>query len=85
MPVASRQTRRDLTVDDFRKLRADMTLEQVYKQVGQPARDVGSGIYILEYVLSDQSVVFVGSAGQNILYVRHADLQNGEELLPKGR
>ena len=35
-----------------------MTLEQIYSEVGQPARDVGSGIHILQYVLSDGSLVF---------------------------
>jgi hypothetical protein len=78
---ATRQTRADLTLNDFRKLRPEMTLDQVYAQVGKPVRDVGSGIYILEYVLSDGSTVFVGSGGQNILYVRHRALQGDVDLL----
>ena len=88
-PVASslpamRQTRSDLTLDDFQNLRADMTLEQLYAQVGQPGRDVGSGIHILEYVLSDRSSVYVGSSGRNILYVRHGSLRGGKDLLQPG-
>jgi hypothetical protein len=62
-----------------------MTLEQVYQQVGQPARDLGSGIYILEYVLPDHTSVFVGCSGKSVLYVRHGDLRDGEDLLRRGQ
>ncbi len=62
-----------------------MTLEQIYSKVGQPAQDVGSGIYILQYVLWDGSLVFVGYTGKNVLYVRHGSPQGGQELLGEGR
>ncbi len=78
---ATPQTRNNLTMDDFRKLRPEMTLDQVYALVGQPAKDVGSGVYILQYILSDGTLIFVGSTGKNIWYVKHGDLHNGEDLL----
>jgi hypothetical protein len=57
------QTRRDLTVEDFRKLRADMTIEEVFVQLGRPTADEGSGEDILRYILADGSSVFVHSGG----------------------
>jgi hypothetical protein len=82
LPTSTPQTRLDLTVNDFRGLRADMTLDQVYAQVGRPARDGGSGIYILEYILTDGSTVYVGSSGKRILYVRLRRLLGDEDLMP---
>ncbi|MHC4983649.1 MAG: HEAT repeat domain-containing protein, partial [Planctomycetota bacterium] len=67
----SEQTRTGLTLEDFKKIRPEMTLEDVYSLLGKPGRDVGSGLYVLEYVLVDGSAVHVGSYGVRVLYVKH--------------
>ena len=70
---ATQQSRTDLTLDDFRTLRTEMTLQQVYDRVGSPRRDIGSGIYILEYELASGEKVWVGSSGKSVLYVRYRE------------
>ena len=45
---------------------------QVTSKLGNPDRDVGSGLYVYAYRLNDGSDVLIGSAdGSSILYVRH--------------
>ncbi len=69
----TQQTRSNLTLDDFRALRADMTLQQVHERVGMPRRDVGSGIYILVYELTNGEQILVGSSGDRVLYDRYRE------------
>jgi hypothetical protein len=65
------------TVDSFHFIGAATTLQDVTARLGAPDRDVGSGIYIYAYRLSDGSDVLIGSAdGSHILYVRH-----GQDIL----
>lgn len=68
-PVVEHSSR---TLDSFRFIGADTTLNDVTARLGEPDRDIGSGIYIYEYRLSDRSYVLIGSADRlHILYVRH--------------
>jgi hypothetical protein len=71
---------------------ATTTMQQVFAQVGPPDGDVGSGIYIFVYRLSDGSSIFIGSADpSHVMYVDHGtNLPDGttspdysEQLYPK--
>lgn len=65
---------RSLTVDSFRFIQSETTMQQVRSTVGEADREAGSGIYIYEYGLRDGSTVSVGSPdGSKILYVRHGN------------
>lgn len=47
-------------------------MQQVITKLGDPDRNIGSGIYVFIYVLSDETEVWIGSAdGSHILYVKH--------------
>lgn len=50
-----------------------MTLQQVHERVGMPRRDVGSGIYILVYELTNGEQILVGSSGDRVLYDRYRE------------
>lgn len=61
-----------LTVDSFKFIGLTTTLQDVTAKLGPPNRDIGSGIYIYMYYLSDGSIVWIGSVdGSRILYVRY--------------
>jgi hypothetical protein len=54
-------------------------VQDVIARLGAPDRDVGSGIYILEYRLRDGSHVWIGSPNNSqIIYVRHGAASIGE-------
>ena len=74
------------SVDSFRFIGPATTMQQVFEAVGREDRDVGSGIYIYDYRLSDGSHIWIGSAdGSHILYVKHGvtSLDGSESLYPK--
>ncbi|MCB1229043.1 MAG: hypothetical protein KDN19_02190 [Verrucomicrobiae bacterium] len=76
-PPASVSAPPSRTVESFHFIGAATTLQDVIARLGAPDRDVGSGIYIYAYRLTDGSDVLVGSAdGSHILYVRH-----GQDIL----
>jgi hypothetical protein len=58
-------------------------MQQVIAKLGKPDRDVGSGIYIFVYQLSDDSCIWIGSADNSrIMYVRHGTKSiDGSEIL----
>src|SRR5262249_6329067 len=59
------------SIESFRFIGPTTTMPQVLASVGSPDRDVGSGIYIYEYRLSDGSRIWIGSAdNSHIMYVR---------------
>jgi hypothetical protein len=67
------------TVDDDPKdkieyfnanLKAEMKYDDIVKLFGEPDGDIGSGIHIYYYELSDGSRVFIGYADK-IMYARH--------------
>ncbi len=56
------------------------SLESVFARLGEPDREVGSGIYIYEYHLEDGSSLLIGSADhKSILYVRRVRGTNGDD------
>ena len=62
-----------LTYSDFKKnLKADMTYEQIVEKFGQPSTDIGSGIHIYVYDLTDSTEIWIGYTDR-IHYARHMD------------
>ncbi|MBA4150636.1 MAG: hypothetical protein H0X66_21190 [Verrucomicrobia bacterium] len=60
------------SIESFRFIGPETTLQEVTTKLGAPDRDVGSGLYVYAYRLSDGTDVWIGSAdGSHILYVRH--------------
>src|SRR5690242_17018905 len=76
-PVSSRRTPPATTagmhsLSEFQFDWPRTTVQDAEAKVGKPDRDVGSGIYILEYRLRDGSSVLVGSSDNSrIMYVTH--------------
>jgi hypothetical protein len=54
----ARQTQR--TIEPFRRIQPGMSFPDICQIVGEPDRDVGSGIHIFEYALDDGSRVLIG-------------------------
>jgi len=64
------KTARDIAI--FEKITMDMKIPQVFKLVGQPDGDTGSGLHVYHYNLSDGSVVTIGTAdNKKIFYIYH--------------
>lgn len=60
------------TFDSFRFIGSTTTVQQVFASVGLPDREIGSGIAIYDYQLSDGSHIWIGTADDtNIMYARH--------------
>jgi hypothetical protein len=73
------------SIESFRFIGPTTTMQQVKAKLGEPDRDVGSGIYIYEYLLTDGTRVWIGSSDNSrILYVRHGitSINDGEVLYP---
>jgi hypothetical protein len=71
-PIAPTAPQASRSIESFRFIRPETTMQQVTAKVGAPDRDVGSGLYVYAYRLSDGTNVLIGSAdGLHILYVRH--------------
>lgn|SRR5690349_16527104 len=67
------------SLEEFRFDWPHTTVQDLEAEVGKPDRDIGSGIYILEYHLQDGSHVWVGSSdNSHIIYVRHGAASIGE-------
>lgn len=63
------------TVHAFGFIDANATMSKVRTKLGEPTRDIGSGIHIYVYELQDGSSVSIGSPdGSDIWYVRHGDI-----------
>ena len=57
-------------------------MQQVFAAVGHEDRDIGSGLYIFEYRLSDGSYVWIGwAAPDHVTYVKHGTTLHDSELL----
>jgi hypothetical protein len=66
------------SLEDFKGLKKDALMSDVYAWVGLPDRDVGKGALVLEYKLPDGSRVLVGTTdGKAMTYARHE--QGGQE------
>lgn len=50
-----------LTIDDFTKhLKSDMSYGEITDKFGQPSKDIGSGIHIYVYQLTDSTEMWIG-------------------------
>ena len=71
-PNARTTTQASRSIESFRFIGSETTMQQLTAKLGDPDRDIGSGLYVYAYRLSDGSDVLIGSAdGSRILYVRH--------------
>jgi len=74
----------DSTIDGFiysdfeNNLKPDMTYDSIISQFGEPLDDIGSGIHIYVYQLTDSSEIWIGYTDK-ILYARHVD-KNGQTI-----
>ena len=67
-----------LSVSDFEKhLKSEMTYPEIINIFGEPDDDIGSGIHIYVYYLSDATRVWIGYTDR-ILYARQVDGQGTE-------
>ena len=53
------------------ELKADMRYQDIVNVFGEPNKDIGSGINIYVYDLADMTQVWIGYAGEKIMYARH--------------
>ena len=71
--------KRELTYSDFENnLKIDMTYDSIVAKFGHPLKDLGSGIHIYVYQLTDATEIWIGYTDK-ILYARHMD-KNGQLL-----
>lgn len=67
-----RNTKRD-TIEYFEQnLKPEMNYSTIVTFFGKPSRDMGSGIHIYVYSLSDSTEIWIGYTDE-ILYARHID------------
>jgi hypothetical protein len=59
---------RERQKSDFNFLAKDMSYDEIVAHVGKEDRNIGSGLYILEYSLSDDSKVYLSFATLDSLY-----------------
>jgi hypothetical protein len=65
------------TLADFKNVNLGTPYSEIEKKFGKPDQDIGSGIHIFTYTLSDSSQVWLGFADLNsLLYIKHR-LNNG--------
>ncbi len=68
-----------LTFDDFQtSLTVDMDYDAIVEAFGEPDKDVGSGIHIYVYILTDLTEIWIGYT-DHIIYAKHVD-QNQKVL-----
>ena len=69
----STQDKKSLTYSDFVvSLNAGMDYQAIVARFGEPTKDIGSGIHIYVYQLSDLTEVWIGYVDR-IIYARHVD------------
>jgi len=72
-------TKNGFTYSDFENnLQSGMTYDSIVAKFGEPSNDIGSGIHIYVYQLSDSTEIWIGYTDK-ILYARHVD-ENGQIL-----
>lgn len=66
-------TKEKYSYSDFAtNLTSDMNYSAIVAIFGEPSKDIGSGIHIYVYILSDSTEVWIGYTDK-ILYARHLD------------
>ena len=77
--TGSREASAARTLERFQRIKRRMSMKEVIRLCGEPDGDIGSGIHIYVYELTDGSVVRVGTPdNKRIMYVVQV-LKNGEE------
>jgi hypothetical protein len=62
-----------LTLGDFENhLKSSMSYTEIVDKFGQPSNDIGSGIHIYVYLLTDSTEIWIGYADK-ILYAKQMD------------
>lgn len=56
------------------KLKPGMTYEEIVQQFGEPLKDIGSGLHIYVYPLSDSTAIWIGYSDK-IMYTIQVDKQ----------
>ena len=70
------------TLENFKQLKAGLSLGEVQEWIGEPDRDIGSGIHVLEYKLSDKTRVLIGFPSfDKLIYVKHEKDGKSEDLV----
>ena len=65
--------KKSLTYSDFvTSLNAGMDYTAIVAKFGEPTKDIGSGIHIYVYQLSDLTEIWIGYVDR-IIYARHVD------------
>jgi hypothetical protein len=73
MAVFAQNDSDKLTFDNFKSnLKKDMDNKTIVGTFGQPDSDIGSGIYIYVYKLSDSTIMIIGCTNK-VLYANHYD------------
>ena len=68
LAFAGPSTKSDRTLNDFMVIQTErMTASQILERFGKPDRDVGSGIYIYEYDLSDGRKIRIYTPDKKVL------------------
>lgn len=64
-------TEKQESIDKFKTLRKGMSYDVMISIVGEPDQDIGSGIHVYLYKLSDETEVIVGGfVGAGLIYVK---------------
>lgn len=72
-PEQNALSQQELTYGYFAdNLKPDMTYEKITKTFGTPARDIGSGIHIYVYPLTDSTEIWIGFTDK-IMYAKQVD------------
>ena len=75
-----------VVLSTFERLPPGSAFAEVLRAAGPPDADVGSGIHIYVYHLSDGSRVWVGTPDRRrLLYVRHITGSVGTQLYPPAK
>lgn len=67
------------TLENFQLLKPGTDVKTVFKEFGEPVRDIGSGIHIYEYKLGDDSIIRVGCVTK-VFYVDHVQGKQSTRL-----
>ncbi len=58
------------TLENFQLLKVGTDTKAVFREFGEPLKDIGSGIHIYQYKLDDGSMIWVGCVDK-VMYVDH--------------
>ena len=60
------------SITDFDIFISHPSVQEIIAKVGQPERDIGSGLHVLKYTLCDGSSILIGSPDlKRVMYIKH--------------